>query len=191
MHSRQSGNSCLRRSARRSARRRASAGTPAVFGGGSRARSHGWIRRGSPGGRRLCRPRGAPPRRCEPVHGTEVGVGSLARPVRPHPGTCRARPSYVEMLPRCPRCSWPRTGSPASSSALAFGRSRRDARGVPRGQPLALRHGMPVRSRIYAHVTRSSRYAAARRAQRFMPPTTGPFATRPRWAALRKPAWVR
>jgi hypothetical protein len=87
--------------------------------------------------------------------------------------------SYVGMLPAVVLGALGRVqGSPASSSVLRFGRARRavwDARSVPRGKPLALPYGTPVRSRICAQVTRSSRCAAARRTQRFMPrATTGP-----------------
>jgi hypothetical protein len=93
VHCRQSGTRVFAGLGRRSARRRASARhARGVWGRAPRAVSRldqAWFA----GGWRLCRPRGAPPRRCEPVHGTEVGVGSLARPVPPHPGTRRARPA--------------------------------------------------------------------------------------------------
>jgi hypothetical protein len=171
----------------------------------------GVVRRGP--GRRLCRPvaprpGGAsrtrhggsaseprPPRsassgRRSAKRRASVSGGGLAdAPSRRARPARRGRPATSGCCRGGPRCSWPRTGSPASSSVLPCGRARRavrDARGVPRCEPLALRYGTPVRSRICAQVTRSSRYAAARRTQRLMPrATTGPFATRPRWAALR------
>ena len=168
------------------------------MGGGSRARGltvGSGVGSAGPG-RRLCRPMaprpgGASRRR----HG-----GSASEPRPPRSASCgpvggaprQRKPAEVSPTLAAVAVADVVIGAPVRSGAGAV----RDARGVPRGEPLALRYGTPVRSRS-ASRSRGRHGArplgAPRGSCRGQRPGTSPHGLGGqrfgnRWAALRKPA---
>lgn len=123
MHARQSSTYVLRRSGRRSTRRRASARGARGWGAGpARAVSRldpAWVRRGRAG---VCADPWRPAPAVRAGDGTEGRRRNLARPVRPHAGQSAERRASVSRR-RSRRRSQP-SRSPTSSSVLPFGRAR-------------------------------------------------------------------